>query len=132
VLQQLTLVTTDPGSDGLPSGVSHSVAARCSKSWLLVPSGDSGPEEDLYDGLELHPPWMRDFLDPVPGGGGDAQVFQQSLKPAGGAQSFNPDGLHLVRISVHLLILRVARGKLLFISLVFYAMVPQLLLLLSW
>jgi hypothetical protein len=131
VLQQPTLVTTDPGSDGLPGGVSHSVAVRCSKSWLLVPSEDFGPEEDLYNGLELHPPWMRDFLDHVPGGGGDAQVFQQSPKPAGGAQSFNPDGLHLVCISVHLLVVRVARGKLLFIGLVFYAMVPRLLLLLS-
>jgi hypothetical protein len=67
VLQQPTLVTTDPGSDGLPGGISHSVAVRCSKSWLLVPSEDSGPEEDIYDGLELHPPWMRDFLDHVPG-----------------------------------------------------------------
>jgi hypothetical protein len=40
--------------------------------------------QDLCDVLELHPPWMRDFLDPVPRGGGDAQVFQQSLKTAGG------------------------------------------------
>jgi hypothetical protein len=36
---------------------------------------DSGSEEDLYDDFELHPPWMPDFLDPVPGGGGDAQVL---------------------------------------------------------
>jgi hypothetical protein len=92
---------------------------------------DSGPEEDLCDGLEFHPPWMWDFLDPIPVGGGDAQVFQQSLKPAGGDRSFSPKGLHLVRISVHLLILRVTQGMLLFIGLVFYTMVLWLLLLLS-
>jgi hypothetical protein len=74
---------------------------------------------------------MQDFLDPIPGGGGDAQVFQQSLKPAGGDRSFNPEGLDIVYISVHLLMLCVARGRLLFISLVFYIMVLQFLLLLS-
>jgi hypothetical protein len=37
---------------------------------------DPGPDEDLCDGLELHPSWMWDFLDPVPGGGGDAQMSQ--------------------------------------------------------
>jgi hypothetical protein len=96
-----------------------------------VPTEDSGPKEDLCDGLEFHPPWTWGFLDPVPGGGGDAQVFQQSLKPAGRDRSFSPEGLHLVCISVHLLILRVARGRLLFIGFVFYTMVLRLLLLLS-
>jgi hypothetical protein len=75
--------------------------------------------------------WIRDFPDPVPGGGGDAQVFQQSPKPVGGDRSFNPEGLHLIRILVHLLVLRVARGRLLFIGLVFYGMVLTLLLFLS-
>jgi hypothetical protein len=101
------------------------------KSWPLVPAEDSGPEKHLYDGLELYPPWTRDFLDLVLGGGGDAQVFQQSPKPAGGDESFSPEGLHLVRISVHLFILCVARGRFLFVGLVFYVMVLQLLLLLS-
>jgi hypothetical protein len=58
-------------------------------------------------------------------------VFQQSPKPADEDRSFNPEGLHLVRISVHLLVLCVAWGRLLFIGLVFYAMVLRLLLLLS-
>jgi hypothetical protein len=48
---------------------------RRSESWPLVPAEDPVPEEDLYDGLELHPPWARDFLDPVPGGCRDAQVY---------------------------------------------------------
>jgi hypothetical protein len=73
---------------------------------------------------------MWDFLDPVPGGSGDAQVFQQSPKPAGGDRSFSPEGLHLICIKVHLLNLCVALGRLLFISLVFYIMVLRLLLLL--
>jgi hypothetical protein len=96
-----------------------------------VSTEDSGPEEDLYDGFELHLPWTQSFLDPVPMGGGDAQVFQKSLKPTSGDWSFSPKALHLVRISVHLLILCAAWGRLVFISLVFYAMVPWLLLLLS-
>jgi hypothetical protein len=33
---------------------------------------------------------MWDFLDPVPGGSGDAQVFQQSPKPAGGTGASAP------------------------------------------
>jgi hypothetical protein len=74
---------------------------------------------------------MWDFLDPVPGGGCDAQVFQQSPKHASGDRSFSPEGLHLVRISVHLLILGVTRGRVLFVGLVFYVIVLRLLLLLS-
>jgi hypothetical protein len=96
-----------------------------------VSAEDSGPDEDLYDGFELHMPWMQDFLDLVPGRDGDAQVFQQSPKPADGERSFVPEGLHLVRISVHLLILGVARGRVLFVGLVFYVIVLRLLLLLS-
>jgi hypothetical protein len=72
---QLALVTIEPRSDGVPGGISHSVTTRRSKSWPLVPIEDSGPEEDLRDGLEFHPPWTQNFLDPVYRGGGAAQVF---------------------------------------------------------
>jgi hypothetical protein len=58
-------------------------------------------------------------------------VFQQSSKPAGGDWSFSPEGLHLIRILVQLLILYVTRRRLLFISLIFYVMVLWLLLLLG-
>jgi hypothetical protein len=74
---------------------------------------------------------MRDFLDPVPGSSDDAQVFQQSPKPTGEDRSFDPEGLHLVRISVHLFVLGVARGRVLFIGVVRHAMALRLLLLLS-
>jgi hypothetical protein len=74
---------------------------------------------------------MWDFLDPVPGSGGDAQVLQQSLKSAGDDRRFSPEGLHLISISVHLLGFGIARGRVLFIGLVFCVMVPWLLLLLS-
>jgi hypothetical protein len=46
-------------------------------------------------------------------------VLQQSLKPAGGDWSFGPEGLHLIRIPVHLLILDVAWGRVLFIGIIF-------------
>jgi hypothetical protein len=59
---QPTLVATDPRSDGLPGGVSHSVTARRSKSWSLVSAEDPGPKVDLCNNLDLHPPWTRDFL----------------------------------------------------------------------
>jgi hypothetical protein len=75
---------------------------------------------------------MRDFLNPVPGSGGDTQVLQQSPKSAGEDQRFNPKGLHLISISVHLLSFGIARGRVLFVGLVFRVMVPRLLLLLSW
>jgi hypothetical protein len=96
-----------------------------------VSAKDSGSEEGLCGGFELHPPWTWDFLYPVPGGGGDAQVLQQSSKPAGEDWSFGLEGLHLIRILVHLLVLGVAWGKLLFIGLVFYILILRLLLLLS-
>jgi hypothetical protein len=96
-----------------------------------VSAEDSRSEDDLGNSFELHPPWMWDFLDLVLGSSGDTQVFQQSLKPASEDQSFGPEGLYLVCISVHLFILSVARGRVLFIGLVFYVMVLWLLLLLS-
>jgi hypothetical protein len=83
-----------------------------------VSAEDIGSEENLFDGLELHSPWTRDFLDPVPGSGGDAQVLQQSSKPTGEDQRFSSEGFHLVSIPVHLLRFGIARGRLLFIGLV--------------
>jgi hypothetical protein len=73
---QLTLVAMDPRGDGLPGSIGNNITARDPKSWSLVLVEDSGSEENLCDGFELHPPWTRDLLDLVPGSGGDAQVFQ--------------------------------------------------------
>jgi hypothetical protein len=121
----------DPRCDGLLGGISNSVAVRGPESWSLVSAEDSGSEEDLCNNFELHPPWMQDFLDLVPGGGCEAQVFKESPKPTGRDRSFGPEGLHLVRISVHLLILGVSQGRVLFVGLIIYVMVLRLLLLLS-
>jgi hypothetical protein len=104
---------------------------RGPESWSLVSAQDSGSEEDLCDDFEFHPPWTRDLLDPVPRGGGDAQVLQQSSKPAGEDWRFGLKGLHLVHILVHLLILDVAWVRVLFVGLFFYVLVLRLLLLLS-
>jgi hypothetical protein len=104
---------------------------RGPESWSLVSAEDSGSKENLCDGFELHLPWTWDFLDPVPGSSGDAQVLQQSSKPAGENWSFDPKGLQLICISVHLLILSVTRGRVTFVGLVFYIMVLRLLLHLS-
>jgi hypothetical protein len=128
---QLTLVAMDPRCDGLPGGIGNIIATRGPESWSLVSAEDSGSEENLCDGFELHPPWTRDFLDPVPGSGDDTQVPQQCSKPTGENWSFDPEGLHLIRILVHLLVLGVARGRVLFVGLVFYILVLRLLLLLS-
>jgi hypothetical protein len=76
-------------------------------------------------------PWTRDFLDPIPGSGGDAQVLQQSSKPVGEDRTFSSEGFHLVSILVHLLGFSIAWGRMLFIGLVFCAMVLRLLLF-SW
>jgi hypothetical protein len=72
---QPTLVATDPRGDGLLGSISHSVAARGPESWSLVSAEDSRSEEDLSNGFELHPPWTQDFIGPITGSGGDAQVF---------------------------------------------------------
>jgi hypothetical protein len=88
---QLALVATDPRCDGLPGSINNSIAARSPESWSLVSAEDPGSEENLYDGLELHPPYTWDFLDPVPGSGGDAQVLQQSPKSASEDRRFSPE-----------------------------------------
>jgi hypothetical protein len=128
---QPTFVATDPRCDGLAGSIGNNIAARGPESWSLVSAEDSGSKENLCDGFELHPPWMWDLLDPLPGGGGDAQVLQHSSKPTGANWSFDLEGLHLTRISVHLLVVSVARGRVLFVGLVFYILVLRLLLLLS-
>jgi hypothetical protein len=70
-----------------------------------VPAEDPGPREDLYDGFEFNPAWTWDSLDLVSRVGADAQVSQQSTKPAGGDRSFSTEGFSLVSISVQLLAL---------------------------
>jgi hypothetical protein len=51
---QPALVATNPQCDGLSGGISNSIAARSPESWSLVSAEDSGSEENLCDGLELH------------------------------------------------------------------------------
>jgi hypothetical protein len=53
---QPVLVAMNPQCDGLPGGISNSIAARSPESWSHVTAEDSGSEENLCDGLELHPP----------------------------------------------------------------------------
>jgi hypothetical protein len=106
---QLILVVMAPRSDGLPGGVSHRISDRCSEGWHLVPVEDPGPRDDLCDGFEFHPPWMRDSLDLVSRCGGNAQVSLKNMKPAGGDRRFSPKGLHLLSIFVHLLTLCLSR-----------------------
>jgi hypothetical protein len=95
-----------------------------------VPAEDPGLEEDLCDGLEFHSPWPRDFLDHVSQGSGDAQVYQQGLKPVGGDRSFSPKGLQLISICIYLLDLCVNQGRVLLVVLLFIVDVLVLLLLL--
>jgi hypothetical protein len=71
---QSTLVAMDPRCNGLPGSIDN-ITVRGPKSWSLVSIEDSGSKEYLCDGFELHPPWTRDFHDPIPGSGSDAQVF---------------------------------------------------------
>jgi hypothetical protein len=53
---QLALVATDPLCHGLPSDIGNSIAPTSPKSWSLVSVEDPRPEENLCDGLKLHPP----------------------------------------------------------------------------
>jgi hypothetical protein len=53
---QPALVATDPQCDGLPGSISNSIATRSPESWSLGSAEDSGSEENLCNGLELHPP----------------------------------------------------------------------------
>jgi hypothetical protein len=53
---QPALVAIDPRCDGLPSGIRNSIAMRSPEGWSLVSAEDPESEENLCDGLELHPP----------------------------------------------------------------------------
>jgi hypothetical protein len=53
---QLTLAATDPRCDGQLGGIGNSIAMRGPESGCIVSAEDSGSEENLYDGFELHPP----------------------------------------------------------------------------
>jgi hypothetical protein len=53
---QLALVATDPQCDGLLGGISNIIAVRGPESWSIVSAEESGSEENLCNGLELHPP----------------------------------------------------------------------------
>jgi hypothetical protein len=53
---QSTLVAMDPRCDALQGGIGNSIIARGPESWSLVSAEDSRSEENLCDGLELHPP----------------------------------------------------------------------------
>jgi hypothetical protein len=53
---QSTLIAMDPRCDGLLGGIGNSITARGPESGSLVSVDDSGSEENLCDGLELHPP----------------------------------------------------------------------------
>jgi hypothetical protein len=53
---QSALLATDPRCDGLPGGIGNNIALRSPESWSLVLAEDPGPEENLCDVLELHPP----------------------------------------------------------------------------
>jgi hypothetical protein len=53
---QSTLIAMDPRCDGLPGGIGNSITVRDPESWSLVSLEDSGSEENLYDGFELHHP----------------------------------------------------------------------------
>jgi hypothetical protein len=88
---QFILVVMALRSDGMLGSISHNITDRCSEGWPLVPAEDPRPIEDPYNFLEFHPPWTRDSLDHVSWGGGDAQVSQQSMKPAGGGRGFSTE-----------------------------------------
>jgi hypothetical protein len=53
---QPALVAMDPRCDGLPGGISNSIAVRSPESWSLVLAEDSESKENLCDGLKLHSP----------------------------------------------------------------------------
>jgi hypothetical protein len=52
---QPALVATDPRCDGLPGGISNSIAARSPKGWSLVSAEDPGSEENLCGGQLSYP-----------------------------------------------------------------------------
>jgi hypothetical protein len=53
---QPALVATAPRCDGPSGNISNSITVRSPESWSLVLAEDFGSKENLYDGLEVHPP----------------------------------------------------------------------------
>jgi hypothetical protein len=53
---QLMLVAMDQRCDGLSGDIGNNITVRGPESGTLVSVEDSGSEENLCDGFELHPP----------------------------------------------------------------------------
>jgi hypothetical protein len=73
---------------------------------------------------------MRDSLDPVSWGGGDAQVSQRGTKPADRDRGFSTEGFPFVSISVQLLALIITQGRVLFTVFIFIVDIVVVVLLL--
>jgi hypothetical protein len=73
---------------------------------------------------------MRESLDPVSWGGGDAHVSWPDMKPADRDRGFSTEGFPFISISVQLLTLIVTQGRVLFVIFIFIVDVVVLLLLL--
>jgi hypothetical protein len=93
-----------------------------------VSAEDPGSKENLCDDLELYSPRTRDFLDPVPGAAVMPRCSSKAQSLPVRIGDLAPKD-HLVSISVHLLVFGIARGRVLFVGLVFCVMVLRLLLL---
>jgi hypothetical protein len=127
---QFILVPMTLRSDDLLGSICHSITDRCSEGWPLVPVEDPGSREDLCNCLEFLLPWMRDSLDLVSWGGGDAQVSQRGTKPTGRDRGFHIEGFPFISINIQILALIVTPGRVLFIVFTFIIDVVVLLLLL--
>jgi hypothetical protein len=94
----------------------------------LIDALDPGAREDLCNYHEFHLPSTRDSLDPVSWGGGDAQVSQQSMNPTNGDWGFNTEGFPFISISIPLLTIVVAQGRVVLIVFIFVVDIVVLLL----
>jgi hypothetical protein len=113
------MVSVVVGGDRLPCSVSNCILVRGSKSWTLVTTEHIRSAEDLHDCLVLFPSRARKPLDSKFWLSGDVEVVQQIPQPIDGDRGLISDGLDLIGIAEHLVLLNVAQGSVVFIIFAF-------------
>jgi hypothetical protein len=116
---QLAMMRAIVGGDCLPCSVSYCISVSCFESWTLVPTDHTRPVEDLHDCFLLFLPWAWNSLDSKLRRSGDVDAVQQIPQSTGGDRSFISDGLDLVSIAVHLLILEINQRSVVLIIFIF-------------
>jgi hypothetical protein len=113
------MISAVVGGDHLPCSISYCILLRGSEGWTLVTAEHIRSTEDLHNCLVLFSSMVQNRLDSEFWLSVNVEVVQQIPQPIGGDWGFIFDGLDLVGVMEHLILLNVAQGSVVFIIFAF-------------